>query len=114
MRPPVLASERLQDRHLRRAVVLSTLLIAFWVVNPAQPLPVELCVLKRMTGWSCPTCGLTRAVCFALRGEWVISLHWHPAGPLAAATLVAWTARSLGAAAGHVTRRLRLRNSLSC
>ena len=43
--------------------------LACWalaVVNPIRPLPFDTCVLKSITGWPCPTCGL-RAGVFGLR-----------------------------------------------
>jgi len=57
-------------------------------VNPSRPLPIDLCVLKAWTGLSCPTCGLTRAVCHALQGDWAASLGFHPAGILVVVSLV--------------------------
>jgi len=66
-------------------------LVALRLTNPDRPLPFEVCLFKGMTGWPCPTCGLTRAVCHALRGEWAASLAYNPAGLLVAAGLVAWT-----------------------
>ena len=84
--PRILASaERLA--RVRGSAVLTALLAAGAFVNPSRPLPVDLCLLKRLTGLSCPTCGLTRAVCHALQGDWAASLGFHPAGILVAVSL---------------------------
>jgi hypothetical protein len=77
---------------VRMSALLTGLLAAGVFANPLRPLPVDLCLLKTFTGWACPTCGLTRAVCHALQGEWAASLGFHPAGILVAASLVGWTA----------------------
>ena len=103
MKPPILWSDHRHGAQLRTAVALAALLLVACVVDPARPLPIELCVLKRLTGWTCPTCGLTRAMCLALRGEWLASIHLHPAGPAAAAVFVVWTARAVVAAARSAT-----------
>lgn len=38
------------------------------------------CVLVTRYGVSCPSCGITRSVITALRGEWERSYCYHPAG----------------------------------
>jgi hypothetical protein len=76
----------------RTAGVLASLLGLGAVVNPVRPLPFDACVLKALTGWPCPTCGLTRAICSALHGDFAGSLAFHPAGLLVLATLVGWLA----------------------
>lgn len=87
---------------IRTSGVLTALLAAGMFVNPSRPLPIDLCLLKRMTGLSCPTCGLTRAVCFALQGDWAASLGFHPAGILVVFSLVGWvTCMSLEAWCGQ-------------
>lgn len=45
---------------------------------------------KALTGLPCPTCGLTRALCHALRGDWAGSVSYHPAGILVAAGVIGW------------------------
>ena len=58
----------------------SGLLAATFILPPQKPLPFDLCLLHRLTGLPCLTCGLTRAVCLLARGEWRASLSMHPAG----------------------------------
>jgi hypothetical protein len=48
------------------------------------------CWLRAVTGYDCPTCGLSRSFVALFHGNWVSAFAWHPAGPLVAAgTLVA-------------------------
>ncbi len=61
-------------------------------MNPSRPLPIDLCLLKAWTGLDCPTCGLTRAVCSVLQGDWAASLGFHPAGILVVVSLAGWVA----------------------
>lgn len=75
---------------IRTSGVLTALLAAGVFVNPSRPLPIDLCLLKGLTGLSCPTCGLTRAVCHALQGDWAASLGFHPAGILVVVSLAGW------------------------
>ncbi len=37
------------------------------------------CAFKRLTGFACATCGLTRCVLALGRWEWREAFHWHPA-----------------------------------
>ncbi len=59
------------------------LLTASFLLPPLRPLPFDVCLLHRMTGIPCLTCGLTRSVCLFARGDWAGSLGMHPAGWLA-------------------------------
>jgi hypothetical protein len=82
------AAERLT--RIRASGVLTAMLVAGTFVNPARPLPIDLCLWHRLTGLGCPTCGLTRAVCHALQGDWGASLAFHPAGILVAVSVLGW------------------------
>jgi Protein of unknown function (DUF2752) len=88
--PPILLAP---DRHRPRAAEAAAValgLIAARIVDPNRPLPFDVCLFKRLTGIPCPTCGLTRALCHALRGDWGVSFDYHPAGILLAAGLIGW------------------------
>ncbi len=65
---------------LAGALFLSSALGASFVLPPRRPLPFDPCLLHRLTGLPCPTCGLTRAVCLFAQGQWRDSLGMHPAG----------------------------------
>ncbi|GLH68426.1 DUF2752 domain-containing protein [Geothrix edaphica] len=48
------------------------------------------CAFKRVTGFACATCGLTRSLLALGQGRWREALHWYPAlGLLAVALPVA-------------------------
>jgi hypothetical protein len=88
--PPRLLAAAERIARIRTSGVLTALLAAGVFVNPSRPLPIDVCLLKRLTGLPCPTCGLTRAVCYALQGDWAASLGFHPAGILVVISLVGW------------------------
>lgn len=73
----------------RRAACRSSACLALLglaaIVPMNHPLPFDVCVLHRLTGLACPTCGLTRSVAHLLHGDLAGSLALHPAGVLAVA-----------------------------
>lgn len=86
---------RLLDAGRRRARAwqagfLAAVLVCARLADPSRPLPFEVCGFKHLTGLPCPTCGLTRALCHAVRGDWTESVAYHPAGPLLALAILAW------------------------
>ena len=89
--PPRLIDSERRRAQARQSGVFALLLLGMTLLDPDRPLPFEVCGFKYLTGLPCTTCGLTRALCHALRGDWTHSLSYHPAGPLLAAALVAWT-----------------------
>ena len=93
--PPRRLTPALRQARLRTAGVLSGLLAAGALANPLRPLPFEVCVFHTVTGIPCPTCGLTRALCRAIQGDFSGSLHMHPAGLIVLAVLVTWLGWSL-------------------
>jgi hypothetical protein len=72
-------------------VALGALLAAVgaWVGAFLQPVWNLLpgCAFKRLTGFACATCGLTRCVMALGRGEWREAFHWHAAAACLAALL---------------------------
>jgi hypothetical protein len=101
--PPRLLAAAERVTRIRTSGVLTALLAAGVFVNPSRPLPIDLCLLKKLTGLPCPTCGLTRAVCCALQGDWAASLGFHPAGILVVVSVAGWvTWMSLEAWRGQV------------
>ena len=54
------------------------------------------CAFKRLTGFACATCGLTRCVVALGQGDWRAAFHWHPAAAALALllpVLVFWDLR---------------------
>ena len=39
-----------------------------------------LCIFKRLSGWDCPGCGMTRSIAMLTKGEFLQSIHLHPFG----------------------------------
>lgn len=51
-----------------------------------------LCTFRRLTGWDCPGCGLTRSVVAFVHGDLSASLRAHPlGGAMIVGFLVLWT-----------------------
>ena len=88
--PPTRLTRTARWDRARRSMVVAILFLVAALVDPDRPLPIDVCLWKRLTGSPCPTCGLTRAVCHAMRGEWTASLHLHPAGVLVVAGFAGW------------------------
>ena len=63
------------------------LALALWLAGFLAPAAGILpgCAFKRLTGFACATCGLTRAVLALGQGRWGEALHWYPALALLAA-----------------------------
>lgn len=94
-----MASQPLSRRRQRR---LGSWLLAGGAVLALRSwnlVPLEwTCPLRQFTGLPCPACFLTRSLLAGLRGDWAVSLHWHPlglplllgAGLVTAALLAGW------------------------
>jgi hypothetical protein len=87
---PPIDTMSLRSSRAVQCAVLALGVALLRLTDPDHPLPIDLCAFKAFTGVPCPACGLTRAVCHALRGDWAMSISYHPAGVLVAAGLVAW------------------------
>jgi hypothetical protein len=57
-----------------------------------------ICMLRRLTGMPCPTCGVTRSLRALGQGEAAAAVRFHPLGPLYAAMLLVAMVRSAGVA----------------
>ncbi len=57
-----------------------------------------ICMLRRVTGMPCPTCGVTRSFRALGQGEVGAAVRFHPLGPVYAAMLLTVMARSAGIA----------------
>ena len=101
--PPVLLTDAVRWARARQAAIVMALLAIGGLVDPERPLPFDVCLWHRLTGYRCLTCGLTRSVCHAIRGDWAASFSYHPAGILVLAALVVWAMRSAAeASSGRV------------
>lgn len=93
--------------------IFAVLAIARWL-NPynqdGQPrrwgtheqLGLPPCTFHRLTGWPCPSCGLTTSFSLLMHGDWRPALAANPIGPilaLTAAVLASWF--SLAGITGH-------------
>ena len=73
-------STRIRVQRLVMASVLFAFLLCVGLVDPgAAPLPT--CVFHRMTGCSCPTCGMTRSLHSMSRLQLGESFRFHAMGP---------------------------------
>jgi hypothetical protein len=88
--PPRLLAPGARRSKAWQAGVIAAALALSELTNPTRPLPFEVCGFHWLTGLPCPTCGMTRALCHALRGHWAQSVAWHPAGLILAAGLLGW------------------------
>lgn len=77
----------------------------------AAPLPhspeFSICLFRRITGISCPGCGMTRAFAAMAQGEWRSAVAFHPLAPIVALEFLAlWFAwgRSVFGRLGEASR----------
>ncbi|HYM22254.1 MAG TPA: DUF2752 domain-containing protein [Vicinamibacterales bacterium] len=92
--PPVRLTAAVRRARAREAAFVSGMLAFAALTNPDRPLPFDVCLWHRLTGYRCLTCGLTRALCHAVQGDWTGSFAYHPAGIVALILLVGWAVRS--------------------
>src|SRR2546425_1844054 len=90
--PPriVSATKSALDRSPAWAFAGMLLLLAGARVSLAWPLPLPLCLLKRLTGIPCPFCGTTRCLQACSRLDFAAALHWKPLALVACAGIAAW------------------------
>ncbi len=78
--------ERVQLKRWPGCPWWAILLLALWttlgganlLLSAATGRPVQLCLLKRVTGWPCPTCGFTRGALALLQGHPVQGWLYNP------------------------------------
>ena len=80
--PPRILTAVESAARLRDLALIGAAITFAALADPNQPLPIDLCVWKRLTGLECLTCGLTRAFCHAVQGNFAQSVAMHPAGVL--------------------------------
>lgn len=68
-------------RRLALLRVLAGAYVLFAAIAPLRRLPT-LCPFRRMTGFRCPLCGLTRATRALTRGDIGNAVALHPFAPL--------------------------------
>ena len=96
--------------------------VSLWPVDVADmpatfSVPEEsgtICMLRRLTGMPCPTCGVTRSLRALGQGEAAAAVGFHPLGPLYAAMLLAVMVRSAGIALRGRTWLERTARILAC
>ena len=66
--------------HLPWALIAGGVLLAV-ILLPLDRIPYTICTFLRLTGYPCPSCGLTRGFVAMAHGQWLSVLH---ACPLAA------------------------------
>ena len=93
--PPRILTTVERTARLREIALAVAAIVFAAFANPNRPLPIDICLWHRFTGFECPTCGLTRAFCHAVQGNFAQSLAMHPAGILLFAALAGWIGWSL-------------------
>jgi len=56
----------------------ATLLGAAWFYYPYCQVGPTLCVWRKLLGIACPSCGLTRGVCFLVHGQFAEAVRFNP------------------------------------
>lgn len=69
------------------AAVIAAAVLHAW--TPGDDPDGATCVMRRVFGVACPTCGLTRAFAAIAHGDWARAWALHPLAPLVAAELAA-------------------------
>lgn len=68
-------------RHLPAALIAGVVLLAAAVL-PLDKIPYTICAFLRLTGYPCPTCGMTRGFVAMAHGQWPAVLHMCPLAAL--------------------------------
>jgi len=71
------------------ALVIVALVLAGTRFVPPEAVPFLFCAFHAVTGWPCPSCGVTRALRAAGRMDWPLAFRFSPLGAvLAGASMV--------------------------
>jgi hypothetical protein len=84
-----LAAPLSKDKVIMRAVGLVSIILFFAAARLYDPFHMQLveCQFKHLTGYDCPTCGLTRSVSSLMNFHIAASIAYHPLGIVLAAGL---------------------------
>ena len=75
----------------------------FRLYTPRLDTP-SFCGFLWITGWQCPLCGMTRALCAIGHGDFHAAIAFHPLSPLTFALVIAMAATALLQLAGFPLR----------
>jgi hypothetical protein len=111
---PLDLKDRPGERLFAAAVALAGLAILFLAhqlvpsktgFGTHQQLGLAPCLVPIVTGYPCPTCGMTTAVAFAADGRWIRSFQAQPAGLMLALCIIFIVfLAGLGAISGNTWR----------
>lgn len=72
----------------RRGLCVSLIVTGVVLVSlSALNLPSYTCPFRDVTGFPCPSCGLTRGVRLFVSGDWKAAIQLHPLSPVAVLTM---------------------------
>lgn len=85
-----------QRRSLRWAILgtSTTLALGGFLYNQGYRLPFD-CPLRHFTGLPCPTCGMSRSIAAAVRGDLATAVDYHLFGPVLLAVAAIATLESM-------------------
>ena len=70
-----------------RAGLVTLLFTGFALYDaPVEP-KFHMCGFLWLTGFPCPLCGMTRALCFLMKGQFYQAIQLHALSPVAAVTV---------------------------
>ena len=58
-------------------ILIVSAIVLYYNVNPAESVMMPKCVLKQITGYDCPSCGVQRAFYALLHGEFIDALSYN-------------------------------------
>ena len=122
---PLLIRTRSEQRREVRRVALILLLCGISILKVARwlhPDPrgwgtheqlgkyffITPCLMPALTGYPCPTCGMTTAFAYTVRGRWISAFHAQPFGFGLALFTILMTVRSIHALITGWTWRLNI------